>query len=537
MPRVTSKMTALGRHPFPFSAPTGLRNTPSGVYFSLLTVPPPFTTSESSSRGILSRRAMFFPRLWPAIAILLVLGEYVATVTAGHNLIQDDFAAYIMHAANLVEGHRYADMHYVRNPLAIGFVPAGGYPPAYPLILAPVYKIWGVNLRAMKIVTVLCFGVALAAFALFFERSLPPWAISGAIVLMGFNLAFWEQHDYLLSEFCYMMFSLCALAAAQMIYRRLEPQTWSLSAALLLALLLYGAYATRTVGIVLLPALILADILKFRRPSKFLIAVVLLTTTAVLIQNMRMVSPKEYMNVVHLSANEALQHFIYYGKTLSYVWQNGVSKPAQIVFALLFTSLAAARLGRDLWSEKSVAAFYVLGYVAVLLVWGTEIGMRGLLPILPLYIGFGLQEMIALGARLRRPWRVACAAAVVLFVATTYASAVRWNSRQPRHPDVATSEARELFNYLKQNTRPDDLLVFQKPRILALFTGRSTTMLAPDEPAAASAQFFSANHARFLIQNQAMSYPIPEYIAAGLLAPQPVFQNAAFQVYKINSQP
>ena len=66
----------------------------------------------------------------------------------------EDFAAYVMHASNLVEGRPYTDIHYVPNPDTVGFAPAHGYPPMYPLILAPVYKFRGFDLRAMKIVTV-----------------------------------------------------------------------------------------------------------------------------------------------------------------------------------------------------------------------------------------------------------------------------------------------------------------------------------------------------------------------------------------------
>jgi hypothetical protein len=485
-----------------------------------------------------SGRAMFVSRLPVTIAMLLVLIAYVATVTEGHDFIPDDFAAYVMHAKNLVEGRPYGDIHYIFNPAAVSVLaPVHGYPPVYPLILAPVYKIWGANLRAMKIATALCFGVALLAFALLFEDTLPQWALCAAILLVGFNLTFWEARNYLLSEFPYVMFSSCALLAAQKIYKNLSPQAWNVPAALLLAFFFYGTYATRTIGIVLIPALMLADLCKFRRPSKFLVLVVLLTATPIVLQNLLVASPKEYMVAVHPSPAEVWRHFVYYGKVSSYVWQNGASKAAQIIFALFFTVLAALRFARRMWSRQSIVEFYLLGYLAVLLVWATEIGMRGLLPLLPLYFAYGLEEMIALTGRFSQPAKAVCYAALLVAITVSYAGAFHWNARQPHPLDVADAEAQELFAYVRQNTVPTDLLVFQKPRILALFTGRSTTMLAPDEPAALSVQFLAANHARFLIQNQSMGYPIPEYMAAGLLAPQPVFQNAAFQVYKINSQP
>jgi hypothetical protein len=50
---------------------------------------------------------------------LIVAIAYLATLTPGHAFIGDDFAAYIMHAANLVERRPYAAINYVPNPKAL----------------------------------------------------------------------------------------------------------------------------------------------------------------------------------------------------------------------------------------------------------------------------------------------------------------------------------------------------------------------------------------------------------------------------------
>lgn len=468
---------------------------------------------------------------------LAVLGIYAATVTPGHSLVEDDFAAYVMHAANLVEGRPYTDIRYVPNLATVGFAPAHGYPPVYPLILAPVYKIWGLNLRAMKIATVLCFGVFLGAFSLLLEDALPPWAVSASLLIVGLNVAFWEQRDYVMSEFPYLMFSFCALLAAQKIYKNLDPRTWRFGGALLLALLLYATYGTRTIGIVLLPALVLADLWKFRQPSRFLVVVVVVTLGLILLQNMLVVSPRAYMNAIKLSAESTWQHFIFYGKTLSYVWRNGVNKTAQIAFALLFTTLAGMGFSKAFWNRRSIVEFYLLGYLAVLIPWATEIGMRGLLPILPLYFAFGLQGVVSVTGRFTYARRTACVVVLFAFIAVTYECAFRWSARQEHVLDVRDPEAQQLFMYLKENTKPADLIVFQKPRALALFTGRYTTMLAPDEPPTQSQQFLATTRVKLLIQNQSMGYPIKELIANGTLNSTPIFANAAFQVYRINTMP
>ncbi len=483
---------------------------------------------DSRSRGF---------QIGPALTILCVVIIYLASLTRGHAFIGDDFAAYVMHAANIAVGRAYSDIRYIPNPAAVGFAPAQGYPPVYPLILAPVYKIWGFDLLPMKIVTVTCFGVSLAALVLLFASRLSPWALSALVAITGFNIVFWSQHDHLLSEPAYLMFCFGALLSAQKTYADLKPHEWRLGAALILSLLLYASYGTRTVGVALLPSLILADLCKFRRPSRFLIAVVTLTVAFILIQNTLLLSPRAYMSAEHISASMIREHVVFYGKTLSYVWRNGFSKPLQIVMALVFTTLAAVTFFRNFWIRKSIVEFYLLGYAAVLIVWTTEIGMRGLIPMLPLYFAFGVEELVALSKRFTFPARRSLVALSLVLTAMAYLGAYRWKTQQIRFVDVNDPEAQQLFSYLRNNTSPGDLLVFQKPRTLALFTDRNTTMLAPGETAVDSQSFFAAVHARFLIQNSATSYPIQEFIADGIVGHSPVFDNHVFQVYAINGRP
>jgi hypothetical protein len=476
-------------------------------------------------------------RIGPALTILAVVIFYLASLTRGHAFIADDFAAYVMHAENIAAGHAYTDIRYVPNPTAVGLAPAQGYPPVYPVILAPVCKIWGLDLLPMKMITVACFGLSLAALVLLFSSVLSPWALSALVAITGFNIVFWSQHDYLLSEPAYLMFSFGTLLAAQKIYSDLEPDEWRLRSALILSLLLYAAYGTRTVGVVLLPALVLADLCKFRRPSHFLIVVVTFTVGLILLQNTLLLSPKAYLNAEHISASMLREHVVFYGKTLSYVWRNGFSKPLQILMALAFTTLAAMAWRRNFWTTKSMVGFYLLGYAAVLTVWTTEIGMRGLIPMLPLYFAFGIEGLAAFGNRFSIPTRRSLVALSLALIVVAYLGAYHWKTQQPHLGDVQDPEAQQLFSYLRRNTSPSDLLVFQKPRTLALFTNRSTTMLAPGETAVEAHSFLAGVNAKFLIQNRATSYPIQEFKADGILAGSPVFDNGVFQVYAITAPP
>lgn len=143
-------------------------------------------------------------------------------LTPGHVFVQDDFAAYVMHAANLVEHRRYTAIRYVANPEAPWVSPANGYPPVYPLLLAPVYWQRGPDLRAMKIVTVCTFAVFLAAFAKWVGPLVSPRLRVMAVLLVGLSPAFWSYRDLVSSEFPYLMMSFLASLAIRQASSRAE---------------------------------------------------------------------------------------------------------------------------------------------------------------------------------------------------------------------------------------------------------------------------------------------------------------------------
>lgn len=467
-------------------------------------------------------------------AVLLLLAiAYLSTLTPGHAFGSDDFAAYVMHAANLVEGRPYTDIRYVPNPKALWLAPSNGYPPIYPMILAPVYRIWGLNLRALKVITVLCFLAFLWLFAEMFKRRLSVLAGVGLMLIVGFNPVFWEQRNYVLSEFPYLMFSFGALLVIQNAYADLEASQMRMGTALLLAVLLYCAYGTRTIGIVLLPALVLADLLRFKRPSRFLVAVLAITAILIAAQSAFLTAPRGYLSAVEISAQATVKNALYYSKTLSYVWQNGFNKGVQIAFALLFTGLACSGFVRKLWTEKAAGEFYVLGYLAILFMWSAEIGLRGLLPILPLYVAYGLEELSRVLKLISRRALVTAAVVLASLVGSSYVGEARRESRIAADPDVQDASAQQLFAFLRAQTQPSDVLIFSRPRSLALFTNRRTASFAPDESAADSYQFAKDIHSTLVV---VAAWSPPAWKA--LLESQAVqkwelFSNSEYQVFQI----
>ena len=479
-----------------------------------------------------SDAAVISGRLVGAAIILVVAICYVMTLKPGHVFVNDDFAAYIMHAKNLVEGHPYSDIRYIPNPDAMWLSPANGYPPVYPVILAPVYRIFGLDLRALKIATVFTF-IGFLVFYVELARDERGWAVCTILlVLFSFNPVVWEQREFILSEFPYLLFSFAALLAIQRVYAWLERDRFEIGSALLVSALIYCAYGTRTIGIALVFALVAADLAKFRRPSRFLFSVLALTGVFICAQTLFLTSPKGYVSAFHFSLHTVARNTVYYGKTLSYVWANGFSKELQIVFALVFTATATWGFAKSLWRERGVKEFYLLGYVGVLLAWNAEIGLRGLLPILPLYFFYGLREWIRLFDAVRLPVRVISAGALVGFAVVSYAGEIRYERSVPAEPNVADASAAEMFAFVREHTAPDDVVVFSKPRTLALFTGRNVAALSPDQNETQALAFLRAIHATVVVEAEwsaVMASDEKEAVGA-----KEVFHDGGYRVYRMN---
>ena len=83
----------------------------------------------------------------------------------------DDFAQYIKEALNLAHGKPYYLSAYIFNPHNTIYAPPQ-YPPGYPLMLIPIVSIWGISYRAIDYYnTCITVGLLFSLFAFFRKRS------------------------------------------------------------------------------------------------------------------------------------------------------------------------------------------------------------------------------------------------------------------------------------------------------------------------------------------------------------------------------
>ena len=475
-------------------------------------------------------------RRWLVSLLLLlafVYGAEISTFRDGHDW-GGDFSLYVMHAGNIARGQPYAATPFVYNPAAPYHSPRA-YPPVYPMLLAPAYAAYGVNYTAFKAVTCLFFPLAcLVLYWIAREDLTPPWSFAVAAVA-ALNPVFFSFRDIVLPDVPYMFFSLLALWVSGRFHKTGRTLWW-----IAFAGAAWLAYGTRSNGIVLLPAFLIAVLWKRPRPlaaaSGVVVIFFLFAFTA---SRWASYSNQSYIGLLVWSPRIFLDNAVEYARSFAFTWANGYFRPAQYLVFAVTLPLAAAGVCRRLRGGLRTLELYFAFYLGLLIIWPTANGIRYLLPLLPvyiLYIAMGLD--LALEAWLSHRslrLRLAVPASLAAAILAGYAARYTTLPRGPIRDGILQPEFIALASYIKTQTRPGDLCVFWNPRVLALSTGHPAMMYANASPDAGWSSFRRLD-AKYIITSS--FYPDDTAILKPAVASHPgevslVYSNSQYSIYSL----
>lgn len=102
----------------------------------------------------------------------------------------------------------------------------------------------------------------------------------------------------------------------------------------------------------------------------------------------------------------------------------------------------------------------------------------------------------------------------------------------PLREGIHTPEAVDLFQYIQHHTAERDVLIFQKPRVLTLLTGRKVGAYSPDADPQDLLTFFRDIDMTYLITSPFDSESLKETIHLYRDTFRLVHSNAVFTVYQ-----
>ena len=410
------------------------------------------------------------------LCVLIVAVFDLSTIRDGHDW-GDDFSQYIRHASNLATGARYTDTSYLYNPDNPTIGPRL-YPPGFPVALAPVVRMFGFELRPMKTEIVLFFVAALLVIGRLIQPLMSPVAGAAVVLMIGLNPFFWDFKDQILSDIPFLFFFMAALLCLTRADESEHSTRYRLAFAMLGGAAMYAAYATRVVGVVLLPTLIVRDLVRYRRLTKEgLLAAGTFVTLAGMYYAL---GPRDssYADLLTITPAIIVDNVVGYLRWFSVIWENGYADLPRKVFFLVTAALAAVGY-MSLWKQPKATLLLIapLFYLAAVIVWPVAQDTRLLIPVIPIFLAW-----VVLGASwldraiAERAGRQHVVLTMLLaFVTITY---IARYSTLPfgRVPEgIAKRESVELFDYVKTSTRRDEVIIFSRPRALSLLTERTVT--------------------------------------------------------------
>ena len=483
-----------------------------------------------------------------------------ATLTKGHDW-GDDFASYVMQARSIVEGTERAFIEgnrftVERSTRMIGPVAA---PWGTPALLAPLYKVFGMEILPLKSLNVACYLLFLVTLAIGLRKRHPFPFLALLVFFFAFNPAFLSYIDGVLSDIPFLLIStVCVFLIGRVAVER-RPLVSPALDGVLLGALLAAAFSVRTNGILLVATLLGAHGaaawrgLRDRAGARgVLIDCIPYIVFIVLTLAWDAAFPKGgTTNVRYLestSLTTVLRHVRSYGKIPSDFFA-GVPGPRIVHFVLVPFLLAG--MYRNIRAEYHIVLYMVLNAV-LLLVWPYTQGLRYLVPLMPFYVHYvfiGVRWAVdALGGRRRpvegepeavgaRRGQLARAAAIgvlvviaALFARSSVSRAVdnmRAHRAAPVGPYMET--AREMFDFVRTETAEEAAIIFFKPRAMRMFTGRPS--LVVDKPAEVDRGDYLCYYVIKEPFYELSLADVARLVEGGRLVP--VFANADFRVYRV----
>jgi hypothetical protein len=287
---------------------------------------------------------------------------------------------------------------------------------------------------------------------------------------------------------------------------------------------------------VLVPCAVLAEWLRHRRVGWGTAIAILVFAVLAGLQAALAHKDSGYTAILSIDPRRIALNVVEYARYLSGLWDNAWWGAADTLVLLLVFLLATMGFLARLRANPGPLELFVILYGLAILPWIATQG-RYLIPLMPLYVGYALWAIQVAGKRSPARGRLLLAGLLVLALAgfaSIYASV---SLRRPPE-GVGTADAVALWSAVDRISAPGDVMIFQKPRALALFADRSAAAIHETANDDETWQYFQSVGARYAILGPDDRVFLHQDRIRRLVEARPerfdrVYENPEFTMYRV----
>ena len=418
------------------------------------------------------------------ILISLIIGA--CTLRRGHEW-GDDFAWYILQSKSILNGTTAEFMEQSRftNGQSTTHLGPVAYPWGYPLILTPVYALQGISPLALKLPGLFFYAGFLVCLYLLMKTRLTETESLLIVALFAFNPLLIQFLDQILSDIPFLFFSTLSLWLMTLKGKRSTLQHIGIGAAIFCTTFL------RVTGVLLLGCFLIVEFFKLLEDRKdrtrvmeiikgsFIVCfvfVLLWMTNLLLFPSGGDSYFSQYSSLLETAKGFIPAYFnafsLFFGETQGWKY----------LYYLMFGLFLLGAGTR--WKQDPIFILFFVLWLLVHVTYPYWQGPRYIFPLLPIFIYFIFQAIRFLISRLPQENRFLGQRVVygfwiliagILFVnSITNASANLQNDRSISGPFDPYS--RQVYEYIREETPPESVVVFFKPRVMVMMTDHPTIM-------------------------------------------------------------
>lgn len=434
--------------------------------------------------------------------MVLVAGWAIGVHRNGHSW-GDDFTLYLRQSKSLLDGNVgqvIADNHFnVDNAAKPGFSPYV-YPWGWPLLLAPFYRLFGLDYERLKLVEVACFIGFLLAFHAVIRRRLQQWAAFATAAFVGTTFVYLQHTGQLVSELPYMLFVGITLWYLDRLRHEQPLDAAGRRQLILLGLLAMFVFNIRREGLAIVAAIGVAQLLdlrgRWRQVNWRQVAAPFVSfgVSVVLLQFMlpSALAPEYEDSGLHQTWKKVGASF-----RTSFARQLGFESLAGVGLLLVVLLVVAGVIVRMWNAPRTDAPLFVFAVGSL-----TIVGMipavadRYTMGVTPFAVYFAVQAIAAIPLpRTTGPWLAVAVVGLLSVVHLTelpssVADAQEFNDTGQVVDGPEAPYAQAAFSAIRTYTHQDDVVAFFKARALTFYTNRRAVQSSDLEIVRQRADYF-----------------------------------------------